>query len=139
MNKLTPRFKGYLEGLIDGEGCIGLYKEKTKYGNITYKPEFSIANNDVAILKRIQKALGYGTVALQGKGKKCYAFRLKAGGMRDLLPNLKLFIKEDQRKTMLKVLPILDKRRHGFGRWNKKYKISELNNLYLKLRKRSNE
>ena len=54
-NKFTQRELGFLEGIIDGEGCIGLYKEKTKYGTITFKPEFCISNTNYLLIKRIRK------------------------------------------------------------------------------------
>lgn len=137
MRKFTQWEKGFLEGVIDSEGCLGLYIEKTRYGGITYKPEFSVANNDLVFLKKVKDIINLGGgIYPQGKGNKCHAFRLKAGAMRELLPKLNLIVKEKQRKVMIKVLDILEKRRHGFGTHNPEYKLKELEKYYLKMRKR---
>ena len=34
MNKITQYNKGWLASMLDGEGCIGLYLEKTRWNTI---------------------------------------------------------------------------------------------------------
>jgi hypothetical protein len=42
--------------------------------------------------------------------------------MREILPQLKLIIKERKKNIVLKVLRITQERFGGFGRWNSNYK-----------------
>jgi hypothetical protein len=56
MNKLTNYERGYLEALLDGEGCISLYQTKSSYKIAT--PSVCITNTDLNLIKKAQKMLG---------------------------------------------------------------------------------
>lgn len=136
--KLTQYEKGFLEGLIDSEGCICLYKNKTRYNTITTIPSLTISNINLKFLLKAKKIVKYGTIKQQKleSGNIIYEYNISPNGMRYLLPSLKLIVKEQDRKNILKVLKILDKKHGGFGKWNPNYKKSELIKLYKKLRHR---
>ena len=131
MKKLTQYEKGFLEGIIDGEGCISLYKPKSGYACI--KPEFTIGNTNIRLLKKVKNIIKGGTIQYavnrNKKYKKFYNLKISPNIMRYILPQLKLIEKEHKRKLMLKILPILQDR-HQWGRWNKNYRVTELLNYY---------
>ena len=73
--ELTEAEKGYIAGLIDGEGSILL-----KGNQYTPAPYLQIVNTNKKCLEYIQKALKAGTVTVRkGNGKenwkKCYIWR----------------------------------------------------------------
>ena len=129
--KLTQYEKGFLEGLIDAEGCLCLYMSKTGYACI--EPEFTISNTNVKLLKKARKFVGGGTIQYcknrNIKYKKLYLLKMSPNIMREVLPQLNLIEKEHKRKIMLKILPILIDR-HQWGRWNKNYRVNELLKFY---------
>ena len=128
--------KGYLEGIIDGEGCLCLYKYKMKSGNFTYVPELTIANKNKRMLEKIKRIIKSGNIyKLHQRQSYIYAYKIQSTGLKKLLPRLKLIIKEKERQLMLKILKILEKRRYGFGAWNPNYKLDKLKKLYKQMRK----
>jgi hypothetical protein len=131
---LSSYEKGFLEGLIDGEGCICLSKTKTKSSYAALKPECSISNTCFNLLRKAQKIMQGGAInsvkRQSPKHNKCYLLKIGANTMRIILPQIRLIVKEHKRKTMLKVLKILLTRKGGFGTWNKNYKLERLMNLH---------
>jgi hypothetical protein len=140
MIKLTDRQLGYLEGIIDGEGCLSLSHEAIASGNKTYKPELTITNTNLPTLQMIQSWIG-GSITtsvkkttLHPNWKTCYALRLKSEAMREILPLLKLTIKESQRLLLLELLEINASRRYGIGKWHPTFNSEKLENIYGQLR-----
>jgi len=124
MNKLTERQLGWLEGLIDGEGSIVLSKlnrRKKVQKGFTWHAFIEIGNTNLDLLNRIKEVTGIGSVyknRLRGgsslvsnpndvRYKPCHAYHLGSNGLRELLPQLKLIVKEKRRLLMLKALPLL--------------------------------
>ena len=60
--KLSDFDRGYLAGLLDGEGCISLIRNKRKGGYERYYQYVSIANTDLAVLKWVETVTGFGRV-----------------------------------------------------------------------------
>lgn len=58
--------RGWLAGIIDGEGTITLKKKRRKdNGNINYIPLTVINNTNLEFLERIKEICGCGTIAQQ--------------------------------------------------------------------------
>lgn len=57
MLNLTETEKAYLAGLFDGEGCIGLYKDKRNY-----VVHISITNTDIRLITWLQQHLCMGNI-----------------------------------------------------------------------------
>jgi len=98
--------KGYIAGMIDGEGsiCLSLRKDKRHFNQIT--PTIQISNNNKEMLEWIQNKLeGIGCIH---KGKtNCYIYEIWTPViieklLYELLPYL--LIKGDQAKVMLNFL-----------------------------------
>lgn len=54
-DSLTELEKAYIAGVIDGEGCITLYRREIKqHGTITYVLQVSIANTSKALIEWLQ-------------------------------------------------------------------------------------
>jgi hypothetical protein len=47
----------YVAGLIDGEGCLGLWRSR-KY----FQPALLISNTDLKTLRRVKRILGFGRI-----------------------------------------------------------------------------
>jgi hypothetical protein len=65
---LTDNEKGYIAGIIDGEGTISL--EKRKFSNVKIHPVISISNCSLELLNHIQKIIKCGTVRLAKKANQ---------------------------------------------------------------------
>lgn len=66
--KLKKVELGYVAGIIDGEGSIGLYHE-CRCGYDNFHPFISITNVDKKMLEYIQKKIGFGHVRLHVKSE----------------------------------------------------------------------
>jgi len=127
MNKLTNYEKGYLEGLIDGEGCISLTQRNSGYSVV--RPEVVISNTNLKLINKVKKITGGNISTMYHKNPKhktCYSLKFTSKIMKEILPQLRLVIKEHKRKTILKILVILKKRQHGIGRWYPDYSRKKL-------------
>ena len=117
-------YRGWLEGIIDGEGSLSLFREKRTHfkDGYTYKPQLSIGSNDRVLVERVKEIIGAGAiVANRAKIRKhiLWQYSLNANGLRKLLPRIKLLIKDRQRLLLLEALEILETRRGGNGRWHR--------------------
>ena len=143
MNKLTQYQKGWLSGIIDGEGCISLIKEKRLYFKVgyTYKARFNVGNTDLKLVKETQKIIGGGCIVKASKRfredirhKPFWNLDVSANIIRDIFPQIKLIIKDEQRKLLLRALKILERHcgRSLPPRTNKE--IKDLEKIYQKIR-----
>ncbi len=135
MIKLTNYQKGFIEGMLDGEGCISLCKSHKKKSYLILHPEVKITNTNFNILNKISKMINrecsiHKRKSFNPKHKPCYLLRIHSNAAVEILSQIKLIIKENKRKIVLKVFKILRKRQHGFGRWNLNYKDKLIRKYY---------
>ena len=123
----TERELGWLEGIIDGEGCLnfrrvpvtspsqsGRYKSDHTWSGTLY-----VGNTDLRILKRAKAIAGGGSIRSMPRqnpnAKPCWAWRVHATHLRSLLPTIKLTGKERQRILLLEALALLLEHRGRSG------------------------
>lgn len=63
---LRPVELAYIAGLIDGEGCLLIYRKKDKRGVYHFRSILRISNTSVRVIRWLQERLG-GEVAPSGK------------------------------------------------------------------------
>jgi hypothetical protein len=150
---LTPEQKGYIAGIIDGEGCFYYNPRKAprKQNNAikprTHNPDISgfcpvlnISNTDVRLLNSIKKLIG-GTIhhvkTKNDNWKDRYLLLVHANSLRKLLPQIVdlSIIKKEQIKLMLLWFETFSNR--GFRQFN--YERLELQNLFWKYSKFLNQ
>jgi len=119
---LSPYELGRIEAALDGEGCIGLHKEKikgSKYRNhVRYREHVSISNTSPDFIRKARQIIGSATTwrATRQRGgryereKPIYRLLLSAGTIRWLFPQLSLSVKDRQRHLLLEVMQIKDSR-----------------------------
>ena len=59
--------KAYIAGIIDGEGTVTLTR---KHSNETPSPHVSVFNCNVALIRWLQKTIGYGDIIKKRPAKK---------------------------------------------------------------------
>jgi hypothetical protein len=112
MKELTDYEKGFLDGLIDGEGSITLTKEYARPNKRTasrgWQPRIviSIANNSLELLDKTQKILGTNLKPVVKLPKKpthniSYQIGIGHGLARDLLPQLSFGTIDKERRRLL--------------------------------------
>lgn len=131
-NKKTKEFWIWLAGFVDGEGCIGIYKETDNRRNTwTLRPSFQITNTDKGVIDYIVENIG-GTYCshkrLLPNHKIQYHWMLRdrkrlLESMNNMLPYL--IIKKKQAIQMLDYLKERSKLLPARGRYNQ-YKKEEL-------------
>jgi hypothetical protein len=132
---LSDYQRGFIEGMLDGEGCISLCRPKNQKAYLVLHPEIKITNTNYDILNKISKMIDNRCSinkrkSLSIKHKPCYLLRIHSDAATEILSQMKLTIKEKKRKIVLKVFEILRKRQHGFGRWNLNYKNKQIIRYY---------
>lgn len=109
---LTDFQKGWLAGLIDGEGTIGVYFEKQKTSS---RPNvrciITICNTNEEVLLFTQKITGGSICRKQPKGnrKEVFVLTIWSKKLREILP-LPFIVKREQQKILIKVLSLLGDR-----------------------------
>jgi hypothetical protein len=104
---LTEAQKGYLAGLIDGEGWIGIVKAKSKkcYLGTAWAPAVSIGMTHDALLGVFKEyGLGYIYVskrAAEVNWKSIISWKLSANCCRVLLPEITPFLRFKRRQAEL--------------------------------------
>ncbi|MFH1229371.1 MAG: hypothetical protein V1678_03020 [Candidatus Aenigmatarchaeota archaeon] len=100
MKKFTEYEKGFLEGLIDGEGSIEFSRHRV-YGNgdntvsksgFNWRIRMSIFNNSLKLLEKVKAISELGFIIR--KTDKNYELRYGPKALREMLPQIKLVIKE---------------------------------------------
>ena len=107
VNTLTEFDRGWIGGLIDGDGSIHM---GISLGN--WDIYVAISNTNLRMLEFLADMIGQGFIILKSEGtekhKAIYEYRLKArNALRALLPILKLYDKDEQRKLVAEALDIL--------------------------------
>lgn len=139
MKKISQRHLGLIEGLIDGEGgfCIWTTPDKKRF-----HIEVAIHNTCLPLLKIIQKIIDNGSIRVHNRTKKhyksCYTYKFTYKTLKQLLPQLKLVVKEEQRKIVIKALE-WSEIRHFWGRWHPNIKIKYLTKAMNNIKKYNHE
>lgn len=140
--KISSYERGYLEGIIDGEGTITVVKNKSpKYKcGFQFSVKCYISNTDMKLLQHIQKIIGSGSIVMHQKHrpeknyKTSFRYQMPVKAMRILLPQLSLITKEEQRLLAIKALSHLSGHK-GLGKpLGQKYE-NELNKIVSRIRK----
>lgn len=104
INKLSEFDRGWISGLVDGDGGLHFGRSKGKWDIYLY-----VSNTNLSMLEFLADMIGQGFIILKSEAsethKACYEYRVKAqNALADLLFVLKLHDKEGQRKLMLEAL-----------------------------------
>ena len=133
MRKLTQRELGWLEGLIDGEGCIALYKNS----NNNFAIYVQISNTCLKLLKKVKNIIGDGSIRTFKRTQKHYkigyVYRFTYKTLKLLLPQLKLIEKEKQRLIIIKALR-WSKERQKWGKWYPETNVKYLTKAHDQLK-----
>ena len=111
---MSERDLGFLEGMIEGEGYLGLSKSRGRRlvykRGFQWKPVLSVANDDVRLLIKLKEICKGGFLVRKGGRKR--EFRLTSGKIREILPKLDLVSKGLQAELLLEALELLEENRH---------------------------
>jgi Na+-translocating ferredoxin:NAD+ oxidoreductase RNF subunit RnfB len=124
----SERDLGFLEGMIEGEGYIGLNKSKSigcKRG-FQWKPVVSISNDNLEILHKLRKICNGGYLITKNGKKR--EFRIASNKIREILPRLNFVNKKKQASLILKSLEMLEqnKRKKNFEKSFNDKKLEEI-------------
>lgn len=115
--ELSDYERGFLEGVIDGEGCIGLYKKKRDNPKgFSWIVTVKISNTNKAFLEKAKMICGNkGAISLCSPAfnatRDFYDYRIPVDTCKVILPQLRLIIKEEQRLLMIDALYYLRQQR----------------------------
>ena|SRR3990167_3923767 len=118
---MNERDLGWLEGIIDGEGCLMLgrchrVRGKTGKKYISWLPILTITNTDMRIIERAKEIIGCGSIVAHPMSspnwKQAYRLTINSNGLRRLLPMLELVGKQGQRNLLLEALRSIGKGRN---------------------------
>ena len=116
---LTEYVRGWLSALIDGEGSLTLACHRARGSNMGWwRPLLDIGNTNLDLLKTAQRLIGAGNISYhRGKlnHKDWYLLEVTSGGLRVVLPQLGLIVKEKQRLLLIEALKLLENK-HGRDR-----------------------
>lgn len=98
VRRLSDFERGWIAGLIDGEGSITINAEKRSHRyslGFSLRPNVSIANKNLELLKEVQYVIGDGIITenQNSKGHKCYHWSLNGlfvikSLLKQILPDL---------------------------------------------------
>jgi hypothetical protein len=109
---ITDAERGWLEGVIDGEGCICLHKHFGKNNRFQWIISLAVANTNLNLCKRLNKSID-GSIHMTPENrelnhKKKYTFQANRKSIKWILPQLSLTVKEKQRMLILQALKLSD-------------------------------
>jgi hypothetical protein len=111
-NTLSDIERGWIQGLIEGEGSLLVNTDK--YGYLSFR--LSIANNSLELLEEVKKLIGGYIITKKKDDGKAYELRIAGNTMQRLLPRMRFYTKEKEirRVSFLKYMAIARKRN---GHW----------------------
>lgn len=121
--ELSDYEAGGLEMAIDCDGMITLSKNKAeryRYG-YTFQPRVAVLNTDMRLLEKAkelchdQGQIGKNINRQRPKSKDVYRWDMRRSDMREVLPQLSLARKEEQRLLLIDALEILEERKYKKG------------------------
>ncbi len=108
---LTDRDRGWLEGVLDSEGYIGVYKinDKRKPSGFYWRRRIEVSNTCLPFMEKICEILNIPKNKIRIKknywnkkrGKNIYRLEIPVKIAKEILPELKLIVKEKQRRLYL--------------------------------------
>lgn len=123
---MNPRDLGWLEGIIDGEGSLGLYKRQEKAcvnQGFTWIPRLAVEATSNEMIQRVREVVGEGAIynrpARTPQNKATYLYIASSNTLRTLLPQLQLTVKDGQRVLLVEALGIITRNgrlRSNYGR-----------------------
>ena len=128
MNYLTEAEKGYLAGIIDGEGCIRLARKRKTI--ISYTAYLIVTNCNLELLESLKTTTGLGLIykvknSSNPNWNPCHRWQVVSKQARELLEMLLpyLRLKKEIARLVLSA-PIISQ---GWKRWKmKNYPIEEI-------------
>jgi hypothetical protein len=88
MNEMSDEMRGYLAGILDGEGCITIKKHPytTKAGNKyhNYSLVIDVAQREIVVMKNLKKITGLGSIQFN-RSQRMYNWHLTANQAIPLL------------------------------------------------------
>jgi len=137
MKKLTETEKAYIAGLLDGEGCIGVFRQKIK--NRTHEYNFGarviITNSNFPVICWLKEKTGIGCAYEYNKSykenwNKVHRWQVTSRKARTFIKTIYpyLIIKKEIANVVLK-LPVHKKwegRERTINQYQAQYKIFEL-------------
>ena len=132
---------GYILGLIDGEGNLGLRSFKQVSGDVNYSPILQVACTDYRIIYKFAEYmddLGFAVYLCKAKGQKGHkdSLRFLLKGMKRMEPILTLllkypFAKHKQAEILKQFIDYRksDLKKHPYGKVEKSFKekMTDLN------------
>lgn len=124
----------YIAGFVDGEGCIGLWREKRLSNKCGFRfhPALEANNTNFEVLYRIREMMGNGRIVhifnKQPNRKPGYKLQLFPNQIRHILPQIMpyLIIKREQARLVLEYLKtVKDGQKHTFADFPKFEEIYE--------------
>lgn len=117
---LSSAERGWLAGIVDGEGHLGLYKYhyhfKSSYlakRQFTWRPILTISNTKLELIRRAQEICKGGSIRAMAPSKEgyrtCYRLLLTAGKIRQVTPKIMPYLtaKKDEAILLLKSLELI--------------------------------
>jgi len=135
--KLSDIQKGYLSGLIDGEGWVGMTRSiSKKSGNYNYVPSIVIGNTHKSILDT-KEEIGVGNICFRKsknkKHKNVFIWTLSSNPIRAILPQIipHLKIKKKQAELICQYLELVCKA--NIREYRSQY-FQEVDEIYSKIK-----
>jgi hypothetical protein len=112
LKELSEYIKGYLAGIIDGEGSISLNKMKRKgYKGFVWHPTVRIANTCFELIEATEDICDGGSIVptkdRSGIRKDAYLYYMPQYIQREIIPQLLLIVKKRHKELLLEALSIL--------------------------------
>jgi hypothetical protein len=106
-NKLPAYDRGWLAGIIDGEGCLIL----KRYGN-NFRTCVTVTNTKFEVIEQAQRLTNLGHFwspqKIQENCKPVFVWELEGSQVKQVLGQIILVIKEEQRKLLLEAQDLIE-------------------------------
>jgi len=113
---MNDRERGWLEGILDGEGSFSLSPNSTKAcrRGFSWQIKVGIVSTDRAIIEKVRAIIGQGSINStppRGLGKKTvFAYRIPVKAF-EALRSIELVAKEKQKLLILEAADLISKQR----------------------------
>ena len=112
--KMSATEAAYVAGMLDGEGSVGMTKEKRSWG-FSYSPRCDLAcGTNLNHMLAIRQKAGNGRIGVEQKGsnKPLYSLTLQRAQMKHVLPQLLPYVilKREQIQLVLRCMSLMGER-----------------------------